>query len=149
MVSRWFGTAEPPIKRALPLAPAALSAMAIALPRWAMASWKAERRSAWSPALPHHSIASIVEPSLGEMMGDRLGFGRCGFAQDFGRAGMQRLAAALEQAVVGRVLDQRVLEAIISLRRSALDKQKVGVGKPIQCGLKSGFVGLATSRSSA
>ena len=45
---------------------------------------------------------------------------------------MQRLAAALEQAVVGRVLDQRVLEAIVGLRWSALDKQKVGVGKPIQ-----------------
>ena len=45
---------------------------------------------------------------------------------------MQRLAAALEQALVGRVLDQRVLEAIVGLRRRALDKQEVGVGKPIQ-----------------
>ena len=74
----------------------------------------------------------IVEAGLREMMGDRFGFGRCAFAQDFGCAAMQRLAAALEQAVVGRVLDQRVLEAIVGLRRSALDEQKVGVGKPIQ-----------------
>ncbi len=35
---------------------------------------------------------------------------------DFGGAAMQRLAAALEQAVVGGVLDQRVLEAIVRLR---------------------------------
>ena len=41
----------------------ALSAMAIALPRWAMASWKAERRSAWSPAFPHHSMASSSRPA--------------------------------------------------------------------------------------
>ena len=45
---------------------------------------------------------------------------------------MQRLPAALEQAVVGRVLDQRVLEAIVGLRRRALDEQEVGFGEPIQ-----------------
>ena len=55
---------------------------------------------------------------------------------------MQRLAAALEQAVVGRVLDQRVLEAIVGLRRSALDKQEVGVGKPIQRRLQRRLVQL-------
>ena len=53
---------------------------------------------------------------------------------------MQRLAAALEQAVVGRVLDQRVLEAIVGLRRRALDKQEVGFGKPIQRCLKRRFI---------
>ena len=61
----------------------------------------------------------IVEAGLGEMMGDdfRLGRGALGLiAQDFGGAAVQRLAAALEQAVVGRVLDQRVLEAIVRLR---------------------------------
>jgi hypothetical protein len=36
---------------------ASLSANSIAFPKWAAASLKAERRSAWSPALPHHSIA--------------------------------------------------------------------------------------------
>ena len=76
----------------------------------------------------------IVEAGLGEMMRDRFGLGaaRSAVAQDFGGAAVQRLAAALEQAVVGRVLDQRVLEAIVGLRRRALDKQEVGVGKPIQ-----------------
>ena len=49
---------------------------------------------------------------------------------------MQRLPAALEQAVVGRVLDQRVLEAIVGLRWRALDEQEVGVGEPIQRRLK-------------
>ena len=53
-------------------------------------------------------------------------------AQDFSGAAVQRLPAALEQTVVGRVLDQRVLEAIVRLRRSALDKQQVGFGKPVQ-----------------
>ena len=40
-----------------------LSAISMALPRWEIASWKAERRSAWSPALPHHSIAASVMPA--------------------------------------------------------------------------------------
>ena len=53
-------------------------------------------------------------------------------AQDFGGSAVQRLAAALEQAVVGRVLDQRVLEAISGFGRRALDEQKVGVGEPFQ-----------------
>ena len=74
----------------------------------------------------------VVETGLGEMMGDRFGLGRSRSRKDFGGAAMQRLAAALEQAVVGRVLDQRVLEAIVGLRWRALDEQKVGVGKPIQ-----------------
>ena len=65
------------------------------------------------------------------MMGDRFGLG-VRVAQRLGRAAVQRLPAALEQARVGRVLDQRMLEAIIGLRRRALDKQQVGVGKPIQ-----------------
>jgi hypothetical protein len=52
----------------------------------------------------------VVETGLREMMGNRLGFGRCAFAQDFRCPGMQPLTAALEQAVIGRVLDQRVLK---------------------------------------
>ena len=46
-------------------------------------------------------------------MGDDFGLGRAALgliAQDLGSPAMQRLAAALEQALVGRVLDQRVLE---------------------------------------
>ena len=75
--------------------------------------------SAWSPALPHHSIARSSRPALREMMGDDFGLSRgalADLAQDFGGAAVQRLAAALEQAVVGGVLDQRVLEAIAGLQ---------------------------------
>ena len=39
-----------------------------------IASLKAERRSASSPALPHHSIAEIVGAGCSEMMSDRLRF---------------------------------------------------------------------------
>ena len=44
-------------------APPALSESSIALPRCEIASAKAERRRAWSPALPHHSIARSVWPA--------------------------------------------------------------------------------------
>ena len=113
--------------------------MAIALPRWAIASWKAERRKAWSPALPHHSIASIVETGLGEVMSDRFGLG-VRLAQRVGGATVQRLPAALEQALVGGVLDQRVLEAVWPRRRGALDEQEVGLREPIQSGLQAQLV---------
>src|SRR5271167_5005243 len=73
----------------------------------------------------------IVEPGLGEMMGDDLGFG-VSVAQGLGGAAVQRLAAAPEQALVGGVLDQRVLEAIVRLRPAALDDQKVGLSEPLQ-----------------
>jgi hypothetical protein len=66
----------------------------------------------------------VVEPGLGEMMGNDLGLSRRALwvvAQDFGGAPVQRLPSGFEQAVVGRVLDQRVLEAIARLRRRALD----------------------------
>ena len=77
----------------------------------------------------------VVETGLGEMVGNdfRLSRGGLGLiAQDFGSAAVQRLAAALEQAVVGSVLDQRVLEAIIGLGWRALDKQEVSVRKPFK-----------------
>ena len=90
----------------------ALSAISIALPRWAIASWNALRRSAASPALPHHSIAGSAVAGLREMMRDELGLRVGRGEQRLGRAAMQRLPAALQQALVGRVLDQRVLEAI-------------------------------------
>ena len=67
----------------------------------------------------------VVETGLGEMMGDRFGLG-VRVAQRLGGAAVQRLAAALEQALVGRVLDQRVLEAIGRLRRGAVDEEEVG-----------------------
>src|SRR5208337_5623866 len=60
----------------------------------------------------------IVEARFGEMMRDQLGLGRGSLgliAQDFGGAAVQRLPAALEQALVRRVLDQRMLGAIVRL----------------------------------
>ena len=37
-----------------------------------------------------------------------------GVAQDFGGAPMQRLTTALEQALISRILDERVPEAVMS-----------------------------------
>ena len=76
----------------------------------------------------------IVEAGLSEMMRERFRLGRRALglvAQEFGGATVQRLAAALEQALVSRVLDQRVLEAVVRLRSVALDEQDVGLGKPL------------------
>ena len=53
----------------------------------------------------------IVETGLGEMMGDRFGLG-VGGDQRVGGATVQRLAAALEQAVVRGVADKGVLEPV-------------------------------------
>jgi hypothetical protein len=64
-----------------------------------VASWKAERRSAWSPALPHPFDRRVGHARLREVMGQgfRLGGGGIGkaVAQDFRDAAMQDLAAAL------------------------------------------------------
>ncbi len=73
----------------------------------------------------------IIEPGLREVMRDRFWFG-VRVAQRLGRAAVERLAAALEQAVVGGVLDQRVLEAVVRLTAGALGEQKVGLGEPIE-----------------
>ena len=69
-----------------------------------------------------------------EMMRERLGLRRGRGQQHFGRAPVKRLAAALQQAVVGGVLDQRVLEAIVGVRRDAFDEQQLGVRKPVERG---------------
>ena len=86
------------------------------------------------------------------MMGNRfwLGCGALGLiAQDFRGAAVQGLAAALEQALVGCVLDQRVLEAVFRLRTGALDDEEVGAGEPVKRGLEGGVADLADSRSTA
>ena len=122
--------------------------MAIALPRWAIASWKAERRKSLIARLAPPLDREVVEAGLGEMMGDdfRLGRGALGvIAQNFGRAAVQHLAAALEQAVVGGVLDQRVLETIVRLRARALGDEEVRVGEPVERGLEGGVVDPAHS----
>jgi hypothetical protein len=80
----------------------------------------------------------ITEAGLGEMMRDGFGLGRRAFAfvaEDFARSAVERLAAALEKALVGRVLDQCVLEAIGRLCAGALDEQQVRVDKAIERGL--------------
>ena len=68
------------------------------------------------------------------MMGDRFGLGVC-VAQRVGRPAMQRLAAALEQAFVSRVLYQRVFETVSGGRGGAVDEQEVGFHESIQRGL--------------
>ena len=90
----------------------------------------------------------IVETGLGEMMGDRFGLG-VRVDQRVSGAAVKRLAAALEQALVGRVLDQRVLEAVGGGRRGAVDEQEVGFREPIQRGLQARVVesgGVTTRR---
>jgi hypothetical protein len=76
-------------------------------------------------------------------MGDDFRLGRRGLwlsDQDFRRAAVQRLAAALEQAVVGRVLDQRVLETVVRLRAAAFGDEEVRVRKLLERGLESEVV---------
>ena len=73
-------------------------------------------------------------------------------AQNLGDAPMQRLPAALEQTVVGRVLNQRVLEAVVRLWRRAFDEQKVRAEEAVQSGLERsviecGVAGLTKARS--
>ena len=60
------------------------------------------------------------------MMGNDFGLGDRAVrivAQEFGGAAVQRLPATLEKAVIGRILDQRVLEAIVGLRWLSLDEK--------------------------
>jgi hypothetical protein len=90
----------------------------------------------------------VVEAGLGEVMGDDLRLGRGALAvlaQDFRGAAVQRLAAALEQAVVGRVLDKRVLEAIGRPRVGALGDEEVRAGEPVERGLEGEVLDLADS----
>ena len=91
----------------------------------------------------------VVEAGLREMVGDD--FGRacrtlCVLAQDFSGAAVQRLATALEQAVVGSVLDQRVLEAIGRLMARALGDEEVRFGEPVERRLEGGVVELRRPR---
>src|SRR6516162_10923306 len=49
---------------------------------------------------------------------------------------MQPLPPALEKIFVGRILNKRVLEAIVAVRRDALDEQNIGFRELFQCGLQ-------------
>ena len=80
------------------------------------------------------------------MMRNRLGL-RATLEQRLGGAVMERVAAALEQALVSRVPNQRVLETIGGLGRSAFDKQEIGLGEAFERGLQGGSSSPPTSRS--
>src|ERR1700677_4496242 len=83
----------------------------------------------------------VVETGLGEMMRHDFGLGCRALglvAQELGGAAVQRLPAALEQAVVGGVLDQRVLETIVRLWAPVLGDEEVRIGEPIERGLEAG-----------
>jgi hypothetical protein len=90
----------------------------------------------------------VVEARFGEMMRDDFCLGRYALgliAQEFRGTAMQRLPAALEQAVVGRVLDQRVLEAVVRLRACALGDKEVRAGEPVERRLEGDVVKPADS----
>src|ERR1700735_5187462 len=74
-----------------------------------------------------------------EMISDRLRF-RLSSNQRRGCAFVQRLTAASQEAVIGRVLNQRMLEAVGHLRRISVDEQKTCVRETRKGGLKRGFV---------
>jgi hypothetical protein len=61
-------------------------------------------------------------------------------AQNLGRATVQGLATALEQILIGGVLDKRVLETIIGLGWDALHQQDVGLGQLVQCCAQRRFI---------
>ena len=68
------------------------------------------------------------------MMGDRLELS-VRAEQRLGGAAMQRLAPALQETLVGRVADQRVLETIGRIWRRAFDEEKIGVREALESGL--------------
>jgi hypothetical protein len=105
-----------------------------------------ERRSAKGlvARLPPPFDGQVVERRLREVMRDDLRLGPC-FNERLRRPAVQRLPAALEQALIGRVADQRVLEAIVRLGQGPLDKQKVGLGETLQRGLHNGLGDLGYS----
>ena len=77
------------------------------------------------------------------MMSDRLRF-RSSSNQRRRGAFVQRLTAASQEAVIGRVLNQRMLETIARLRRDAFDEQKRGVDETRQGELERSFVDPVT-----
>lgn len=66
---------------------------------------------------------------MGEELGLRLGDLRKALFQDLRNLAVIILAPAAQQRLIGRVLEQRVFEAVVRLRRDALDKQQLRVGQ--------------------
>src|SRR5262245_60502842 len=49
---------------------------------------------------------------------------------------MENLASALQQILISRILNERLLEAILGIRRQALYQQNVCLGEPVERGLQ-------------
>ena len=79
------------------------------------------------------------------MPGDRLGF-FVSCDKLLRRAPVQRLAAALQEAVVCRVPNQRMLETVDRLWRDALDEEKVCVQETAQSDLEQAFIEFLVAR---
>ena len=116
--------------------PHVLSAISMALPRCAdrLLEGGAAQRLVAGLAPPFDR--GVGHAGLREVIRERFRLGGRGvgeaIAQNLGDAAVQDLAPALEQIFVGRVLNERVLEAIIALRRQALDQHDVGFGELLQ-----------------
>ena len=84
---------------------------------------KARQRSLPSFAPPFDS--RVWHAGLGEVMGKQLRLDRSStreiVAQGLADAAMQSQPPALEQVLISRVLNERVLEAVVSIWRKALD----------------------------
>ena len=81
-------------------------------------------------------IAASIQTRVCKVMRQQFRFG-CSVggelvAKDLAHAAVQNLAPALEQILISRILNERVLEAIIGSRREALHQQDVGFGEPLQ-----------------
>jgi hypothetical protein len=78
----------------------------------------------------------INQTSLREMMRQHFGLSRRlvveAIAQSLRYAAMQDLAPALQEILIGRVLNERVLEAIVAFGQYAFHQHDVGVGKLFQ-----------------
>src|SRR6516164_954543 len=76
----------------------------------------------------------LVKTGFGEVVRDRLwlALARC---KRLRRAPVQCLSTALQQTLVGCILDERVLKTVGRLRRGAFDKKNVGAYKTVQSGL--------------
>src|SRR5262249_28082289 len=80
--------------------------------------------------------STIRQPCLREVMREQLRLGCSSgwklIAENFARTAMQRLATALEQVLIGRILDQRVFKAVVGFRWKALYQEYVGLSQPLK-----------------
>src|SRR5215469_6986136 len=96
---------------------------------------KAYKRKALRPlsCLAPPFDSGLGHARLGEVMRQQFRFGRSGaskfVAQGFADAAVQSLAPTLEQILISRILNERVLEAIVGIGRQALDKEDVRLGE--------------------